>query len=185
METQLISLIQQRKYSDAAKTFNETPILNEQCDKPLFKLDNFEFSLTKNKNPVFLRVLLNYISLINILLEQNLPQVEFHETLLYFCAKFSYEKTKDGFLKLILMTKTSIEVYNLIFQEDINKIFENLSLDMKNTIDLKFNKDSEKDVGYSSQELCRLFLNEYIIGRDKGIELPNILFYSKDKEILP
>ena len=184
METQLIELIQEKNYLDAAEIFNKTPILNEQCEKPVLKLEHFEFSLTKNKNPIFFRVLLNYISIINILLGQNLSQVEFHEALLNFCAKFTYEKTKDGFLKLILMARTSIEIYNLIFQEDINIIFENLPLDMKNTIDPKFEKDSEKDVGYACQELLNVFLNEYIIGRDKGIELPNILFYIKStKEI--
>lgn len=179
METQIIDLIQEKKYAEAAEVFNRTPILNEQSEKPVLKVDFFEYSITKNKNPIFLRVLINYISLINILLEQNLSQNEFHETLLYFCAKFTYEKTEDGFLKLILMARTSIEVYNLIFQEDINNVFKDLPLDMKNTIDLNFEKESENDVGYTCQELCRVFLNEYIIGKDKGIELPNILFYIK------
>jgi len=34
METQLIELIQEKNYLDAAEIFNKTPILNEQCEKP-------------------------------------------------------------------------------------------------------------------------------------------------------
>ena len=75
METQIIDLIQEKKYAEAAEVFNRTPILNEQSEKPVLKIDFFEYSITKNKNPIFLRVLINYISLINILLEQDLKRI--------------------------------------------------------------------------------------------------------------
>lgn len=148
----------------------------------MLKLDFFEFSLTKNKNPVFLRVLLNYISLVNILNDQDITPKEFHDILLYFCAKFSYKVDENGYLKIILMAKTTFEVYNLIFQGNIDKAFENVSSDVKNSIDLNFDNKNECGIGYSYQELYRVFINDYVVGRDKGSELPNILFYIRSMD---
>ena len=174
----MITKIKENKYSEAAEIFQKTPILNYETENSIFKLNLFEFYSTLNKNPVFLRVLLNYISLINILLEQNIPAMEFHKILLYFSAKFSYEKLEEGFIKLVLMAKTTIEVYNCIFQNAENA-FENIQSDVKMTIDFKFQNKNEESIGYTFQELARLFLNDYIIGRNKGEELPNIIFYIK------
>ena len=178
MKAMMIDLIKEKKYGDAAEIFEKTPILNYQSEKPIFELDVFEFSLKENKNPVFLRVLINYISLLNILLDQNLTPTEFHKALSYFSAKFSYEMN-EGYLKLILMAKTTIEVYNLIFNEGSDKIYENFPIEVKNSIDLKFDQRSEESTGYTYQELGRTFLNDYVVGRNKGSELPNLLFYIK------
>ena len=171
----LIDLIEEKKFSEAAETFNKTPILDYETKNPIIKLNMFEYSLTLNKNPVFLRVLLNYISLINILFDQESKVEEFHQILFQFNAKFTFEE-KNGFIKLILMAKSTIDVYNLIFQEK-EKAFENVEPNIKQTIDFDFDKKEEESIGYTYQELARVFLNDYIIGRSKGNELPNLLFY--------
>ena len=117
-QDKMINLIHEKKYTEAAEIFRKTPILNYQTEKEIFNLDAFEYSKTKKKNPVFLRVLLNYISLINILLDQEISMSEFHKGLLYFCAKFSYE-VQNGYIKLVLMAKTQIEIYNAVTDDKI------------------------------------------------------------------
>jgi len=174
----IIDLLKEKKIPEATQIFNKTPILDYETSNLIFTLDMFEFSSTKKKNPVFFRVLLNYISLINIILDQDIKPMEFHQILFHFNAKFTYEDLKDRFVKLILMAKSSIEVYNLIFQYK-EKAFENIEPDVKSSIDFDFNKNEEESIGYTYQELGKVFLNDYIIGRDKGHELPNILFYIK------
>jgi hypothetical protein len=180
-QDKMINLIHEKKYTDAAEIFRKTPILNYQTEKEIFNLDVFEYSMTKKKNPVFLRVLLNYISLINILLDQKISMSEFHQGLLYFCAKFSYE-IQNGYIKLVLMAKTQIEIYNAVFCQGCDKIFENIKSEIKNSIDFSFDKKGNESIGFTFQELGRVFINDYIVGRDKGEELPNILFYIKSIE---
>lgn len=180
-QDKMINLIHEKKYTDAAEIFRKTPILNYQTENEIFNLDVFEYSKTKKKNPVFLRVLLNYISLINILLDQEISMSEFHQGLLYFCAKFSYE-IQNGYIKLVLMAKTQIEIYNAVFCQGCDKIFENIKAEIKNSIDFSFDKKGNESIGFTFQELGRVFINDYIVGRDKGEELPNILFYIKSIE---
>ena len=180
-QDEMINLIHEKKYTDAAEIFRKTPILNYQTENEIFNLDVFEYSMTKKKNPVFLRVLLNYISLINILLDQKISMSEFHQGLLYFCAKFSYE-IQNGYIKLVLMAKTQIEIYNAVFCQGCDKIFENIKAEIKNSIDFSFDKKGNESIGFTFQELGRVFINDYIVGRDKGEELPNILFYIKSIE---
>ena len=174
----VIDLIKEKKYSEAAETFNKTPILDYETENPIITLNLFEYSSTAKKNPVFFRVLLNYISLINILLDQDIEAKDFHQILFQFNAKFTYEDLGKGFIKIILMAKSTIDVYNLIFHEK-EKAFENVEQDMKQTIDLDFDKNGQESIGYTYQELARVFLNDYIIGRGKGMVLPNLLFYIK------
>ena len=180
-QDKMINLIHEKKYTDAAEIFRKTPILNYQTENEIFNLDVFEYSKTKKKNPVFLRVLLNYISLINILLDQKISMSEFHQCLLYFCAKFSYE-IQNGYIRLVLMAKTQIEIYNAVFCQGCDKIFENIKAEIKNSIDFSFDKKGNESIGFTFQELGRVFINDYIVGRDKGEELPNILFYIKSIE---
>jgi hypothetical protein len=177
-QDEMINLIHEKKYTDAAEIFRKTPILNYQTEKEIFNLDVFEYSKTKKKNPVFFRVLLNYISLINILLDQDIEAKDFHQILFQFNAKFTYEELGKGFIKIILMAKSTIDVYNLIFHEK-EKAFENVEQNMKQTIYLDFDKNGQESIGYTYQELARVFLNDYIIGRGKGMVLPNLLFYIK------
>ena len=174
-------LIEEKWYSEAAEIFKATPLLDYETNNPIFSLDSFEFSSTQNKNPIFLRVLLNYIALINIILDIVMEPKKFHTILSYFQAKFTYEEKENGFIKIILMAKTTIEVYNLIFQEG-EKAFEKISPEIKQSIDKDFDKKNEESFGYAFQELGRVFINDYIIGRDKGNELPNILFYVNSTE---
>lgn len=174
-------LIEEKRYSEAAEIFKATPLLDYETNNPIFSLDSFEFSSTQNKNPIFLRVLLNYIALINIILDIVMEPKKFHTILSYFQAKFTYEEKENGFIKIILMAKTTIEVYNLIFQEG-EKAFEKISPEIKQSIDKDFDKKNEESFGYAFQELGRVFINDYIIGRDKGNELPNILFYVNSTE---
>ena len=174
----VIDLIKEKKYSEAAETFNKTPILDYETENPIITLNLFEYSSTAKKNPVFFRVLLNYISLINILLDQDIEAKDFHQILFQFNAKFTYEELGKGFIKIILMAKSTIDVYNLIFHEK-EKAFENVEQNMKQTIDLDFDKNGQESIGYTYQELARVFLNDYIIGRGKGMVLPNLLFYIK------
>ena len=174
----VIDLIKEKKYSEAAETFNKTPILDYETENPIITLNLFEYSSTAKKNPVFFRVLLNYISLINILLDQDIEAKDFHQILFQFNAKFTYEDLGKGFIKIILMAKSTIDVYNLIFHEK-EKAFENVEQNMKQTIYLDFDKNGQESIGYTYQELARVFLNDYIIGRGKGMVLPNLLFYIK------
>ena len=106
---------------------------------------------------------------------------EFHQGLLYFCAKFSYE-IQNGYIKLVLMAKTQIEIYNAVFCQGCDKIFENIKAEIKNSIDFSFDKKGNESIGFTFQELGKVFINDYIVGRDKGEELPNILFYIKSIE---
>ena len=175
----IIEALQKEEYSDAVKIFQETPNLNYETETPLFKFEYFEFSKQTNKNPVFIRVLLNYISLINILKDLNVPQ--FHKILFKFHAKFSYDIEKDNFIKLILMAESTTEVYNMILQEGAEHFQNNIYANIDN-IDTSFWDKDEEFIGYTFQELGRIFLNDYVIGRDKGQKLPNILFYIKSIE---
>ena len=167
----IIDLLLQKKNDEAVDAFKKTPIFDYTSKSPLIKYENFEFSQTKNKNPIFLRILLNYISLINLVIEQNIEN--FQDTLLKFGAMFSYQKKENGYYKLILMAKSSIEVYNIFFQKG-KEIFNNVSL---NLTDIDWNQAEINSDGYTFQELAIIFVNDYVIGRDKGIDLPNILFY--------
>ena len=53
-------------------------------------------------------------------------------------------------------------------------MFEN---DIENIIDIDEKEEDVKGIGYTFQELGRIFLNDYVIGRNKGMELPNLVFY--------
>jgi len=173
---QMIELLEKENIIDAARIFQETPLFNYHTESPLLKLAYFEYSDQSKKNPVFLRILLNYISLINCLFEKK--PLRLHEILFKFNAKFTYEELDNQYIKLILLVKTTPEVYNIVFKEGID-LFKN-----RNDIDLGFWDKNEVDIGYSFQELGRIFINDYVIGREKGIELPNIVFYIKSiKEI--
>jgi hypothetical protein len=176
-QKKIIDFLKKEEYSEAEQIFIETPVFNYITKSPLFKYNYFEFSKTQGKNPVFLRILLNYISLINIINDEELPG--FHDILLSFHAKFTYEKLNNENIKLILMVKSSTEVYDTFFKNGLNIFQDNNDIDLE-TIDFK--EIDEKGVGYSFQELGKIFLNDYIIGKDIGIELPNILFYIKSIE---
>lgn len=170
----MIKSLEKENILDAVRIFEEEPILNYQTESPVFRLNYFEFSNKTNKNPVFLRILLNYISLINVLYDKKF--LKFHEILLKFHAKFTYEELENQNIKLILLVKSNAAVYNMIFKEGVN-IFPN-----RNDIDINFWNKNEEDIGYTFQELGRTFINDYVIGRDKGIELPNMVFYIRSIE---
>ena len=53
-------------------------------------------------------------------------------------------------------------------------IFENMK---ENLVDINDKEEDIKGIGYTYQGLAKIFVNDYIIGTEKGIELPNILFY--------
>ena len=167
----IIDLLLQKKNDEAVDAFKKTPIFDYTSKSPLIKYEHFEFSTTQNKNPIFLRILLNYISLINLVIDQNIEN--FQDILLEFGAKFSYLKKENGYYKMILMAKSSIEVYNIFFQKG-KEIFNNVSLHLT---DIDWNQAETNSDGYTFQELAIIFVNDYVIGRDKGIDLPNILFY--------
>ena len=176
----IINALQTEEYSDAVQIFQQTPNLNYETKTPLFKFEYFEFSKKTNKNPVFVRVLLNYISLINIINDLNVQQ--FHKILFKFHAKFSYEIIEeDKYIKLILMAESTPEVYNMILQKGVDNFEKNI-YDNIDSIDTSFWDEDNKSIGYTFQELGRIFLNDYVIGRDKGQKLPNILFYIKSIE---
>ena len=166
---QMIKSLEKENILKAVRIFEEEPILNYRTESPVFRLNYFEFSNKTNKNPVFLRILLNYISLINVLYDKKF--LKFHEILLKFHAKFTYEELENQNIKLILLVKSNAAVYNMIFKEGVN-IFPN-----RNDIDITFWNKNYEDIGYTFQELGRKFINDYVIGRDKGIELPNMVFY--------
>ena len=175
-QTEIINFIRQEKYNEAEETFMRTPIFDYSQKNPLIKYESFEFYETKKKNPIFLRVLLNYISLINLLYDQQLFPIQ--EILIKFCAKFTYEEKSKESIKLILMAKTSTEVYNIYFQQGKN-IFKDCRCKIE---DIDEKDDDIKGIGYTFQELGKIFVNDYVIGTNKGIELPNILFYIKSTE---
>ena len=179
MESQkkIMCFIDEGNYKDAAEIFLHTPKFIFDSKNPLLKYQYFEFSGIKNKNPVFLRILLNYISLVNYLYDKGLSLKEFHEILLAFCAKFTYDIPQQGIAKLILMAKSNIESYNIFFNEGIN-IF-NEDKDKEKLIEIDYENEDEKGIGFTFQELGKIFLNDYVIGRNKGYELPNLLFYIK------
>ena len=162
MNTKIIEALNNEKYEDAAQIFFQTPNFNYETSNPIFKLNYFEFSNTKDKNPVFYRLLLNYISLINLIYDKKIQN--FHEIVSKFCSKFTYEE-KNKVVKFILMIKSSTEVYNFIFQNDKN-VFQN-----NDDVDLKFWNNNDKiALGYTFQELGKIFLTDYVIGYDKGKE---------------
>ena len=167
----IIDLLLQKKNDEAVDAFKKTPIFDYTSKSPLIKYEHFEFYKTKNKNPIFLRILLNYISLINLVIEQNIEN--FQDILLKFGAMLSYQKKENGYYKLILMAKSSIEVYNIFFQKG-KEIFNNVPL---NLTDIDWNQAETNSDGYTFQEIAIIFVNDYVIGRNKGIDLPNILFY--------
>ena len=167
----IIDLLLQKKNDEAVDAFKKTPIFDYTSKSPLIKYGRFEFYKTKNGNPIFLRILLNYISLINLVIEQNIEN--FQDILLKFGAMLSYQKKENGYYKLILMAKSSIEVYNIFFQKG-KEIFNNVSL---NLTDIDWNQAETNSDGYTFQEIAIIFVNDYVIGRNKGNDLPNILFY--------
>ena len=180
----IIEALQKKQYSVAVNIFQQTPNFNYETETPLLKFEYFEFSHKINKNPIFIRVLLNYISLINILSDLEIP--EFHTILYKFHAKFSYdivETDKVQYNKLVLIAESTSEVYNMILQEGPNHFQNNIYANIDN-IDEKFWDKEEEAVGYTFQELGRIFLNDYVIGRDKGQKLPNVLFYIKSTEYI-
>ena len=75
------------------------------------------------------------------------------------------------------MAKSSIEVYNIFFQKE-EEIFNNVTL---NLTDIDWNQAKTNSDGYTFQEISIIFVNDYVIGRNKGIDLPNILFYINSK----
>ena len=170
-QEKIIQLLLQKKEDEAVDVFKQTPIFDYSSKQPLIKYEHFEFSKTQDKNPIFLRILINYISLINLVNDQKIEN--FQDILLKFCAKLCYLKQSNGSFKLILMAKSSLEVYNICFQKG-KEIFKNVEL---NLTDVAWNEDKLNTVGYTFQELAIIFVNDYIIGREKGTELPNILFY--------
>lgn len=105
-QKKLICLIEQKKYDEAFEIYEEIPILDLQSKSPLLTCNCFEFYRSPQKNPVFLRVLLNYISLINLLYDNIGIPLDFHNVLYNFCAKFCYEKketNKENYTQFILM----------------------------------------------------------------------------------
>ena len=174
----LSELIKEKKYAEAVEIFDKTPILDYKTENPKFTFKMFEYSLLEKKNAVFLRVLLNYISLINIIYTHAINPEEFHQILFYFSSKFTCEELENGYHKIVLMAKSTIDIYNAIFQQG-EKVFENVESDEKSSIDLSFFNKDQESLGYTYQELGKVFINDYIIGRNKGKELPNILFYVK------
>ena len=170
-EEKILNFLKDKKYSEAAETFRYTPIFNYYSKEPLIKYEFFEFSKKTRKNPIFLRILLNYISLINLL--DNLHLEKFLEILLTFGCKITYENLDNNFIKLILMVKSSTEVYDIFFKKGMD-IFENMK---ENLVDIDDKEEDIKGIGYAYQELAKIFVNDYIIGTEKGTELPNILFY--------
>ena len=172
----VINYLNKKKYKDAEEIFRQNPIFDYSSKSPLIKYEYFEFYNLEKKNPIFLRVLLNYISLINLLFDNNLSPIQ--ENLINFCAKITYEKKGSEHIKLILMAKSSTEVYNIYFQKG-KDIFKDCKYKIQ---DIDENEDDLKGIGYTFQELGKIFVNDYVIGTNKGIELPNILFYIKSTE---
>ena len=172
----IINYIKEKNYNDAEEIFKQNPIFDYSSKSPLLKYEFFEFYDLKKKNPIFLRVLLNYISLINLLFDQNLFPIQ--EYLMKFCAKLTYEEKSPKLIKLILMAKSSTEVYNIYFQKG-KDIFQYCKYKIE---DIDEKEDDIKGIGYSFQELGKIFVNDYVIGTNKGIDLPNILFYIKSTE---
>ena len=157
----IIDLLLQKKNDEAVDAFKKTPIFDYTSKSPLIKYEHFEFYKTKNKNPIFLRILLNYISLINLVIEQNIEN--FQDTLLKFGAMFSYQKKENGYYKLILMAKSSIEVYNIFFQKG-KEIFNNVPL---NLTDIDWNQAETNSDGYTFQEIAIIFVNDYVLDKIK------------------
>ena len=178
----IFTLIGQKKYDEAFRIYEETPIFQLKTEKPLLLYKYFEFSKVHNKNPVFLRVLLNYISLINILFDylEDEP-FNFHNALFKFCAKFCFE-TKDNFTQFVLMVKSNISVYNNIFEKNQNT-FKNTGYEL-GTIDYDFKKNGTDiaGIGYSFQELGKTFIKDEILGDEVGVELPNLIFYLESNQ---
>ena len=174
-QEKIMNLIGEEKYEDAAGIYMQTPKFIYKTKNPLLSYRFFEFSETANKNPVLVRILLNYICLVNFIFDKGLSLTKFHETLFLFGAKFTYELKGEGIIKLIFMAKSNIEAYNIFFKEG-KKMFEN---DIENIIDIDEKEEDVKGIGYTFQELGRIFLNDYVIGRNKGMELPNLVFYIK------
>ena len=123
MDTQedVIKYIKEEKYQKAKEAFMQNPIFDYCSKSPLIKYESFEFSNTKKKNPIFLRVLLNYISLINLISDEKLFPI--NEILIKFCAKFTYQQKSKEDIKLILMAKSSTEI-NKIYFEKRKEIFK-------------------------------------------------------------
>ena len=175
-QAKVINFIREEEYKEAEETFIHNPVFDYISKNPLIKYESFEFYYTKKKNPIFLRVLLNYISLINLLNDEKLSPIQ--EILIKFCAKFTYENKDNENIKLILMAKSSTEVYNIYFQK-LKDIFKDSACKIE---DIDEEEDDIKGIGYTFQELGKIFVNDYVIGTNKGIELPNILFYIKSTE---
>lgn len=181
-QQKIISLIDQKEYDKAFEIFEETPIFQIETEKPLLHYNYFEFSQLPKKNPVFLRVLLNYISLINVLFDYLKDDpLDFHTTLFKFCAKFCYE-IKDSYAQYVLMVKSSISVYNSIFEKNQNT-FKNIEYEL-GSIDYDFKKEGTDmaGIGYSFQELGKAFIRDEILADGVGVELPNLIFYLKSNQ---
>lgn len=181
----LISLIEQKKYSEAFEIYEDIPRLDLKSENPLLGFDFFEFSSTPKKNPVFLRALLNYISLINLLYDNIKNPLDFHKALFNFCAKFGYETKeieKENYTQFVLMVKTNISIYNNIFQND-KKSFKNTGYKL-GTINYKFKKNGldKAGIGYTFQELGKSFIKDTILQGKVGVELPNLIFYLENNE---
>ena len=184
-QEKLICLIKQKKYKEAFEIYEEIPILDLQSKNPLLTFDYFEFCRSPKKNPVFLRVLLNYISLINLLYDNIGIPLDFHNVLYNFCGKFCYETkeiNKEIYTQFVLMVKSNISVFNNIFTKD-KDTFKKTGYKL-GTIDYDFKKKGEDvaGIGYSFQELGKSFINEEILGEKKAVELPNLLFYLDNNE---
>ena len=175
-QAKVINFIRAEEYKEAEETFINNPIFDYISKNPLIKYESFEFYYKKKKNPIFLRVLLNYISLINLLNDEQKSPIQ--DILIKFCAKFTYENKDNENIKLILMAKSSTEVCNIYFQKG-KDIFKDSACKIE---DIDEEEDDIKGIGYTFQELGKIFVNDYVIGTNKGLELPNILFYIKSTE---
>ena len=142
-EEKIIRFLKDKKYSEAVETFRQTPIFNYYSKDSLIKYEYFEFSKTKKKNPIFLRILLNYISLINLVNDQALEK--FHEILSIFGCKFAYETLDNNFIKLILMAKSTTEVYDIFFKQGMD-IFKNMN---EILVDIDDKEEDVKGIGYA------------------------------------
>ena len=184
-QEKLISLKEQKKYNEAYEIYEDIPILDLKIENKLIGFNFFEFSRCPNKNPIFLRVLLNYVSLINLLYDNIKNPLAFHNALYNFYAKFGYETIEinnENYTQFVLMVKTNICIYNNIFSND-NMTFMNTGYKL-GTIDYNFKKDGldEAGIGYSFQELGKSFIKDTILGKNTGIELPNLIFYLDNNE---
>ena len=172
--------IENKEIIKCAQELSMIPILEDEiCPNALFSVESFEIVSNENSNPIFIRNLLNIISIINFVWIASKNKIDsFHEILLTIGIMFSYtfrnEKNDKEGIDYVLLSTIPTSIYESIAKYG-KKSFKNPS---------KFNFDesffstdkNEIQIGYVYEQNSIANLISEL--KDKGLKIcPKIMYY--------